>query len=183
MADFIVPTITLAPRARKGPETVTVTATATSEVTVFVTDEVTVSITKTIETTTSIFDTSFIHVTTTVTNNSTTTKPTTVTETQTLAPKTAHPTVVSLLPTPVCPTPSAQHALGKKHIDPFQVLSIVFGVSILFLTALMLFLVRRFYKMYRAERVLRKQMQTEGTELPPMRMAVNEHETHVVGEE
>ena len=47
----------------------------------------------------------------------------------------------------------------------------------------MWFLVIRFYKMYRAERVLRKQIQTEGTEMPAMRMAVNEGETHVVGEE
>ena len=37
--------------------------------------------------------------------------------------------------------------------------------------------------MYRAERVLRKQLQTEGTEMPGMRMGVNEGETHVVGEE
>ena len=37
--------------------------------------------------------------------------------------------------------------------------------------------------MYRAERVLRKKLNTEGTELPPMKMAVNEGETHVVGEE
>ena len=37
--------------------------------------------------------------------------------------------------------------------------------------------------MYRAERVMRKQIQTEGTELPPMKMGVNEGETHVVGEE
>lgn len=59
----------------------------------------------------------------------------------------------------------------------------MFGALILFLIALMWFLVRRFYKMYRAERVLRKQMRTEGTELPPMRMAVNEGETHVIGEE
>lgn len=55
----------------------------------------------------------------------------------------------------------------------------------------MWFLVRRFYKMYRAERVLRKQVQTEGTELPPMRMRMGmgmgvnegEEERHVVGEE
>lgn len=44
----------------------------------------------------------------------------------------------------------------------------MFGVFILFLLALMWFLVRRFYKMYRAERVLRKQLQTEGTEMPAM---------------
>ena len=70
-----------------------------------------------------------------------------------------------------------------KYVDPFQVLSIVFGVFILFLLALLWLLVRRFYKMYRAERVLRKQLQTEGTEMPNMRMAVNEEGTHVVGEE
>ena len=80
---------------------------------------------------------------------------------------------------PALPT----HASGKKDVDPFQILSIVFGVFILMLIALMGFLVRRFYKMYRAERVMRKQLQTEGTELPPMKMAVNEGETHVVGEE
>ena len=59
-------------------------------------------------------------------------------------------------------------------------LSIVFGVFILFLLALMWFLVRRFYKMYRAERVLRKQVQTEGTEMPAMRMAVGGEERGVV---
>ena len=59
----------------------------------------------------------------------------------------------------------------------------MFGLFILFLIALMWYLVRRFYKMYRAERVMRKQMQTEGTEMPSMRMPVNEGETHVVGEE
>ena len=37
--------------------------------------------------------------------------------------------------------------------------------------------------MYRAERVMRKQMHTEGTEMPSMRMAVDERERHVVGEE
>ena len=45
----------------------------------------------------------------------------------------------------------------------------MFGVFILFLLALMWFLVRRFNKMYRAERVLRKQLQTEGTEMPAVR--------------
>ena len=39
--------------------------------------------------------------------------------------------------------------------------------------------------MYRAERVLRKQLHAEGTEMPGvgMRMGVVEGETHVVGEE
>lgn len=44
----------------------------------------------------------------------------------------------------------------SKHLDPFQVLSDTFKVFILFLLALMSLLVRRFYKMYMAERVLRK---------------------------
>lgn len=75
------------------------------------------------------------------------------------------------------------HAPAAKHIDPFLILSIVLGVFVLLLLALMGFLVRRFYRMYRAERVLRKQLQTEGTEMPETRMAVSEGETHVVGEE
>ena len=68
-------------------------------------------------------------------------------------------------------------------MGPFLVLSVVFGMLILILIVLMWFLVRRFYKMYRAERVMRKQMHTEGTEMPSMRMGVNERGTHVVGEE
>lgn len=68
-------------------------------------------------------------------------------------------------------------------MDPFQVLSVIFGVLVLFLIVLMWFLVRRFYKMYRAERVMRKQMHTEGTEMPSMRIALDERERHVVGEE
>ncbi|KAL9126643.1 MAG: hypothetical protein Q9175_007884, partial [Cornicularia normoerica] len=86
------------------------------------------------------------------------------------------------IPTPFCVPPLVQTTV-PKHVDPFQVLSIVFGVFILFLLALLSLLVRRFYRMYRAERVLRKQLQTEGTEIPNMRMAVNEGGTHVVGEE
>ncbi len=84
-------------------------------------------------------------------------------------------------PTPVCSAPPAHAAVGK-HVDAFKVLSIVFGVFILVLLALMWFLVRRFYKMYRAERVLRKQLQTEGTEMPETMMARNGGETFVVGE-
>ena len=70
-----------------------------------------------------------------------------------------------------------------RHVDAFRILSIVFGVLILFLIALMGFLVRRFYRMYRAERVMRKQMQTEGTEMPAMGVVKDEREMHVVGEE
>lgn len=192
MADLTIPTITLAPRAPKGHHVTTVTTNV--GVTVFVTDEVTVYVTKTVETTFSVFDTSFIHVTTTVTNTSTTTATTTTTKTiQPLTPAVRSistkedtsrliPLPSSTLPTPSCST-LPTHAPVAKHIDPFLVLSIALGVFILFLLALMGFLVRRFYKMYRAERVLRKQLQTEGTEMPEMRMKVNEEETHVVGEE
>lgn len=45
------------------------------------------------------------------------------------------------------------------------VLAVVSGVMNLALLVVMFFLVRRFYKMYRGERVLRKQTQTEGIEL------------------
>ena len=192
MVDLMDPTITLAPRAPKGPKLITVTA--TDEVTVFITNEITVFVTTTFQTTTSIFDTSFIHVTHTVTNNSTLTTPVTVmqtqtltptpvtvTQTQTLTPTSVRPTTTSP-PPPICPALSTQVA-REKHVDPFQILSIVFGVFILFLLALMCFLVRRFYKMYRAERVMRKQIQTEGTELPSKKVAVSEGEMHVVGEE
>lgn len=49
----------------------------------------------------------------------------------------------------------------------------MFGVFILFLLALMWVLVRRFYQMYRAERVLRKRGQMEGTEMPEMGRVVD----------
>ncbi len=179
MADAAFPIMTLAPRGRGEPDTITVTA--TNEVTVFVTDEVTIFVTKMVETTTSIFETSFIHITHTVTDISTSTKNMIVTETQTLTPTPAFPIII----TPSTPTCSSipMHPPLENHVDPFRVLSIVFGVFILSLIVLMWFLVRRFYKMYRAERVMRKQMQTEGTEMPSRKMAVNEGEMHVVGEE
>lgn len=198
MADSIIPTITLAPR---GGEAVTVTTNA--GVTVFVTDEVTVYQTDTVEVTKSIFETSFIHITVTDTSTCTTTESITITGTiQALTSTPASPkatakettplipfirpiessTSLLPIPTPFCVPPLVQMTV-PKYVDPFQVLSIVFGVFILFLLALLWLLVRRFYKMYRAERVLRKQLQTEGTEMPNMRMAVNEEGTHVVGEE
>ena len=200
MADSIIPTINLAARIPKGRELVTVTA--TDEVTVFITDEVTVYVTDTVEVTTSIFDTSYITMTNTVTDTFTTTKSFTTTATQSLIPTTAHPTTTENetlrilpfpgttdsstsqlpLPTHFCTTLLAPTHVGK-HLDPFEVLSIVFGVFILFLLALMWLLVRRFYKMYRAERVLRKQMQTERTGMPSTKMAANGGETFVVGEE
>ena len=45
------------------------------------------------------------------------------------------------------------------------VLAIVSGIFNLALLLVMFFLVRRFYRMYRQERVLRKQQQTEAVEL------------------
>ena len=181
MADYTIPTITLAPRGR-GEKVVTVTA--TNEVTVFITDKITVFVTKTIETTTSIFDTTYIHVTDTITTTLTSVKPTTITQNQTVTQSQSIPTITTLIPqsTPSCSTIPA-HVFVEKHIDPFRILSIAFGIFILLLLLLMWFLVRRFYKMYRAERVMRKQIQTEGTEMPPMKMPVNEREMHVVGEE
>ncbi len=44
-------------------------------------------------------------------------------------------------------------------------LAIVSGVINLLLVVVMFVAVRRFYRMYRAERVLRKQLQTEGVEM------------------
>lgn len=46
----------------------------------------------------------------------------------------------------------------------------MFGIlGVLGLAIGVLFLVRRFYRMYRRERVLRKQLQTEGAEMPVMK--------------
>ena len=52
-----------------------------------------------------------------------------------------------------------------KPVSASEVLAIVSGVMNLALLIAMFFLVRRFYRMYRQERVLRKQLQTEGVEL------------------
>ena len=57
---------------------------------------------------------------------------------------------------------------SKKQISPAAIAAIIFGLLTLTLTVLMVFLVRKFYMMYRAERVLRKQAQTEGNELRKM---------------
>lgn len=44
-----------------------------------------------------------------------------------------------------------------------------------------LFLVRRFYRMYRRERVLRKQLQTEGAEMPVMKTGQSLRNDECVG--
>lgn len=53
----------------------------------------------------------------------------------------------------------------KKPVSASEVLAIVSGLTNLALLLAMFLLVRRFYRMYRQERVLRKQVQTEGVEL------------------
>ena len=53
----------------------------------------------------------------------------------------------------------------KKPVSASEVLAVLSGVTNLALILAMFFLVRRFYRMYRQERVLRKQVQTEGVEL------------------
>ena len=53
----------------------------------------------------------------------------------------------------------------NKSVSASEVLAILSGVLNLALLIAMFFLVRRFYRMYRQERVLRKQLQTEGVEL------------------
>ncbi|CAF9937826.1 hypothetical protein IMSHALPRED_000561 [Imshaugia aleurites] len=61
--------------------------------------------------------------------------------------------------------PLSAGADAKKPVSASEVLAIVSGVANIALLIAMFFLVRRFYKMYRQERVLRKQLQTEGVEL------------------
>ncbi|KAM0805872.1 hypothetical protein BDR22DRAFT_884285 [Usnea florida] len=175
MSDLVIPTLTLSPRGHGSPPT------TNAAETVYITDHVTVwSWSTTTETITeSVIISSFIHVTTTATTTFTTQSPTTLTSTltstTTLPTSTIPITSSSTKPTSLIPTSTptstvctAAHA--HKPIDPYQVLTIVFGVLILILVAMMYWLVRRFYKMYRAERVLRKQLQTEGTEMPAMTM-------------
>ena len=74
-------------------------------------------------------------------------------------------TVTSPAPTVAKIAPTLEPVQGKKGLQTGDVVSIVLGVIIVVLVAVMWFLIRRFYRMYRAERVLRKQVQTEGTEL------------------
>ena len=73
----------------------------------------------------------------------------------------------STLPTP--PTQAgpvhASNADVQKPVSASEVLAIVSGLANIALLIAMFFLTRRFYRMYRQERVLRKQLQTEGVEL------------------
>ena len=65
----------------------------------------------------------------------------------------------------VASPPASAVADVTKPVSASEVLAIVSGVMNLALLIAMFFLVRRFYRMYRQERVLRKQLQTEGVEL------------------
>ena len=65
----------------------------------------------------------------------------------------------------VASPPVSAGADVTKPVSASEVLAIVSGVMNLALLVAMFFLVRRFYRMYRQERVLRKQLQTEGVEL------------------
>ena len=169
-----------------GSDTTTVTATQiiTEETTIWSTIEKTISI----ETTVSIVETSYVLTTVNQTLTATeqvtlsyspslTTRPITFTIKQpssASAITTSHDTkTVSHSPSPASsisapvPHPTASAVpVGKKHLSPGDILAIVFGITILVLLGLMWFLVRRFYRMYRAERVMRKQTHTEGIELP-----------------
>lgn len=128
------------------PATVTITSISTSTSLITTTVDVTVNatyyVTDTETFTTAIPTTSL---TTSVTNS-----------TVTITPTRAGPTHASSMSA----VPDA-----KKPVSASGVLAIISGVTNLALLLAMFFLVRRFYRMYRQERVLRKQMQTEGVEL------------------
>ena len=128
------------------PATVTITSVSTSTSLITTTVNVTVSntfhVTDTETFTTTIPTTSL---TTIITNG-----------TVTIHPTQAAPTYVSHV---------SAIADVKRPVSASEVLAIISGVTNLALLLVMFFLVRRFYKMYRQERVLRKQIQTEGVEL------------------
>lgn len=70
-------------------------------------------------------------------------------------------TNTSRVASPVCsPIP-----VTKKQMSPATIVAMVFGLIILILVGSIVFLVRRFYMMYRAERLLRTQAQAEINEL------------------
>lgn len=128
------------------PVTVTITSISTSTSLITTTINVTVSATNYV-TNTEIFTTAIPTTSlTTITKN----------DTVTIPPTQARPTHVSDV---------SAVADVKKPVSASEVLAIVFGVVNIVLLLVMFFFVRRFYRMYRQERVLRKQVQTEGVEL------------------
>ncbi|KAL6717831.1 hypothetical protein ACLMJK_003916 [Lecanora helva] len=71
-------------------------------------------------------------------------------------------------------TPPAVAAQTQQHhLSTVAILGIVFGaLALVGLLVAGLWLVRRFYRMYRRERVLRKQIQCEGNEMPGLKTGV-----------
>jgi len=151
----------------------------------------TVTITETQQQTDTVFSTIFInrtitsHLMTTIwsTRDITHTQPITITHNMTAttslsASDTTPPSATKsrlLSPTKAEASQTATPAVSpvptsKPHLSTVAILGIVFGVlALVGLLIAGLFIVRRFYRMYRRERVLRKQLQTEGNELPVMK--------------
>ena len=76
----------------------------------------------------------------------------------------ARTTVTSTVTHTVAPTCSSVPA-RKNQLSPATTVAIVLGLFILVLLAAMVFLVRKFHKLYKAEEMLRKQAQIETKEL------------------
>lgn len=169
-------------KRKGGPSTVTETTTSTTTATL--------NVTITIHTTTELFYTSTITFfqPTTITNNITTTEssllPTTMTSSRSasetkarVAPdlatsgdgttktsSTSHSTLGAASSSTATPL---LHDSTQHRLPTAAVLGITFGVlGLLALIVSIWLLVRRFYRMYRRERVARKQAQTEGNDLP-----------------
>ena len=146
------------------------TVTETQHVTETIFSTVFINETTTLRIATTIWSTRDITVfqSTTLTQNMTTTMPLTVPASSLSATKAgvSIPTKADLSAT-ASPTPSA---VLQHHLPTVAIVGIVFGVlGLLGLVVAGLFIVRRFYRMYRRERVLRKQLQTENTEMPAMK--------------
>ncbi|KAL2036730.1 hypothetical protein N7G274_010525 [Stereocaulon virgatum] len=99
--------------------------------------------------------------------NTIATTTTTITQPTTVTQKVDVTIPVTVTAPPLATTSSAPEPVQtKKHaLQTGDVIAIVLAVIIVILLGAMYVLTRRFYRMYRAERVLRKQVQTEGTEL------------------
>ncbi|KAL6720029.1 hypothetical protein ACLMJK_001950 [Lecanora helva] len=73
-------------------------------------------------------------------------------------------TTISHTPTPTCsPLPAP-----KKHIDPAIIVAIVFGLILLLLISIAMYLMRKFCRMYKSETMYRKQAQMEVNKLREM---------------
>ena len=77
------------------------------------------------------------------------------------------PTVTSTVTYATTPTCSSV-PVRKNQLSSATIVAIVFGLVILFLVATTVFLVRRFFRMYKAEEMLRRHAQIETNELKEM---------------